>query len=247
MSHDQGMPNFDSNNPRDFGWTDAPQIVPYSFAGHRFYSGLDQRVVHVFDEFLAWLSRAPGFAFHTGLGEGDGDWGYEDRSIPGSGQKSFHGFGLAVDINAPWNPQYMADPPPSAYRLPDSTDGVALSLGLLWGGNARFAPNWDRMHVECHLSPAEAVAWRTARGPRPYPLLRGQYFGPAASGNGAVTGSGVWAVYSGTVKRIQEMVGVTMDGIYGPITAGAAASWQSRHHLVADGLVGPITWRAMGL
>jgi peptidoglycan hydrolase-like protein with peptidoglycan-binding domain len=241
------MPTFDSNNPPEFGWTDTPRIVPYSFAGHRFYNGLDERVVPVFDLFFKGLSRMPGFAFHAGLGPGDGDWGYEQRNIGGSGTKSFHDYGLACDTNAPWNPQFMQNPPPGPYRLPNAVDGLALSLGLLWGGNARFGPDWDRMHVENHNSPAECLRYARPAGPAPFPLLHGQYFGPQSAGQGAVTGAGVWAVYSPAVRRIQEMVGVPMDGVYGPVTAGGAGSWQSHNHLRVDGLVGPITWGVMGL
>jgi lysozyme len=47
------------------------------------------------------------------------------------------------------------------------------------------------------------------------------------------------------VQRIQRAVGVTPDGIFGPITEAAVKAYQKRHGLVADGIVGPKTWAVM--
>ena len=49
------------------------------------------------------------------------------------------------------------------------------------------------------------------------------------------------------IKRIQAIVGVTTSGVYDPVTQAAVTLWQSAHHLRADGIVGPITARAMGI
>jgi peptidoglycan hydrolase-like protein with peptidoglycan-binding domain len=49
------------------------------------------------------------------------------------------------------------------------------------------------------------------------------------------------------VVLVQAVVGVTQDGIFGPITRAAVLKWQSAHGLVADGIVGPVTWGAMFL
>lgn len=49
------------------------------------------------------------------------------------------------------------------------------------------------------------------------------------------------------IRRIQRAVGVKVDGIYGPATAAAVATWQRAHGLCADRIVGPITAAAMGL
>lgn len=47
------------------------------------------------------------------------------------------------------------------------------------------------------------------------------------------------------VKRVQRMLGVTPDGIYGPQTAAAARDFQRRNRLTADGIVGVDTMRAL--
>jgi len=49
------------------------------------------------------------------------------------------------------------------------------------------------------------------------------------------------------VKYAQGKVGATADGIYGPHSVAAVKTWQSRHHLAVDGLVGPATWASMGV
>ena len=48
-----------------------------------------------------------------------------------------------------------------------------------------------------------------------------------------------------TVKKVQQELGVTADGIYGPATAKAVQAFQSKHGLIADGLVGPDTLEKM--
>lgn len=242
------MPNFDSNHPEDFGWSyPATDIVPYSFAGHIFYNGMSLRAVPVFTRFFRILALYSGFTFHFGSGPGDGDWGYEDRDILSSGDRSFHAYGLAADVNAPWNPQGVRDPSPSPYRLPDATDQLALGLGLLWGGNHRFIGDWDRMHIENHNSPAELLAL-SGHAPAPvFPLPYGSWFGPSSSGPGAVSGYQSFARFAPDIRQIQREGGVPMDGLYGPGTWAATGRWQRQHGLVADGLVGPVTWAAMGL
>ncbi|WP_280109917.1 peptidoglycan-binding domain-containing protein [Azospirillum sp. B506] len=49
------------------------------------------------------------------------------------------------------------------------------------------------------------------------------------------------------IKRIQAIVNVTQSGVYDPVTRAAVTLWQTSHQLRADGIVGPITARAMGI
>ena len=49
------------------------------------------------------------------------------------------------------------------------------------------------------------------------------------------------------VAAVQRKVGVTADGWYGPNTTSKVRAWQGAHRLVADGVCGPLTLRAMGL
>jgi peptidoglycan hydrolase-like protein with peptidoglycan-binding domain len=49
------------------------------------------------------------------------------------------------------------------------------------------------------------------------------------------------------VRQVQQRVGVTADGAFGPITLRAVKGFQASHHLVVDGIVGPATRAALGL
>ncbi len=49
------------------------------------------------------------------------------------------------------------------------------------------------------------------------------------------------------VVRLQETLGVQVDGTFGPETETAVKHAQALHHIVVDGVVGPETWRALSL
>lgn len=48
------------------------------------------------------------------------------------------------------------------------------------------------------------------------------------------------------VRVWQAIIGVPVDGNFGPATASATKAWQSSRGLTADGIVGPNTWGAAG-
>ena len=50
-----------------------------------------------------------------------------------------------------------------------------------------------------------------------------------------------------SVRQLQKLLGVTVDGDFGPATEKAVKTFQKRKHLVVDGLVGPATWKALGV
>jgi peptidoglycan hydrolase-like protein with peptidoglycan-binding domain len=74
---------------------------------------------------------------------------------------------------------------------------------------------------------------------------------PGATASGGATTSAEVVVKRGdrgsAVRSIQRELGLTADGVFGPVTERAVKRFQRRHGLVADGIVGPLTRGALGL
>jgi putative chitinase len=49
------------------------------------------------------------------------------------------------------------------------------------------------------------------------------------------------------VKQIQQKLGITADGNFGPSTEKSVKEWQTKNGLTADGIVGPSTLEKMGI
>jgi peptidoglycan hydrolase-like protein with peptidoglycan-binding domain len=47
------------------------------------------------------------------------------------------------------------------------------------------------------------------------------------------------------VRAVQQEIGTTVDGSFGPQTKAALATWQTQHGLAASGVVDASTWRAL--
>ena len=83
----------------------------------------------------------------------------------------------------------------------------------------------DETPVEAPAAPAPVHG----NGVMPYPgrhLKKGEPEGPA-------------------VLYLQEKLGVTPPGPFGPKTHAAVVAFQKKHKLLADGIVGPITWNKL--
>jgi hypothetical protein len=74
---------------------------------------------------------------------------------------------------------------------------------------------------------------------------------PGVSASGGATASTEVIVKRGdrgsAVRRIQEELGISADGIFGEQTERAVKRFQRSHNLEPDGIVGPLTRGALGL
>jgi peptidoglycan hydrolase-like protein with peptidoglycan-binding domain len=74
---------------------------------------------------------------------------------------------------------------------------------------------------------------------------------PGATASGGASASSEIVVKRGdrgsAVRSIQRQLGISADGVFGPMTERAVKRFQRRHDLVPDGIVGPLTRGALGL
>jgi peptidoglycan hydrolase-like protein with peptidoglycan-binding domain len=75
--------------------------------------------------------------------------------------------------------------------------------------------------------------------------------GGAGTGGAMIAANGEVMLKRGdrgpAVRILQRRLGITADGVFGPITERAVKRYQRRHGLVPDGVVGPITRGSLGL
>ena len=80
--------------------------------------------------------------------------GYANRNIAGTGQKSFHSLGVAIDINPDTNPHLFDGR--TVTDMPSNVSAMAAKYGLGWGGNWRTSK--DTMHFSMASAEGGAVA-----------------------------------------------------------------------------------------
>jgi peptidoglycan hydrolase-like protein with peptidoglycan-binding domain len=252
------VPEFGSYDPGAWGWLHGPsaRVVPFSFDGHDFPGGVAAGTERYFASALDMLVSQPGFSLPTSRSLDSGMWGYEDRAIAGTSRWSFHAYGLALDVCAPWNPARANPPAAGPHRLPANTGQLIRPLGMEWGGDWGSSLDW--MHIELHLTPSEVQArWGLglvdvplpfpAAGQPAWPLPGGYYYGPYDGPESSISGSGSNdEPYRAALSWAQGIMGASPDGYYGPETRAATVRWQLDHQLEPDGLIGPLTWASLG-
>jgi peptidoglycan L-alanyl-D-glutamate endopeptidase CwlK len=153
------------------------------------------------------------------------------------GGQSNHNYGVAVDLCL-----YSADGKTVSWQTGGPFSKVVAAMkagGFKWGGDWRSFK--DNPHFELYDAAGGDKAPATVKkSVKAAPTKK-----KAASSKSVVPYPG-HLIKQGSkgkdVQRVQNAVGVTADGIFGPATKKAVQAYQKRHGLSADGIVGPASW-----
>ena len=127
------------------------QRVQVDITGTKYPGGVRREIADLVSMLTAECKRR-GYRFGIASDPAYGCWGYANRPIGGTQVPSNHSWGLAVDINAPSNPQKS----PMTTNIPSWMASLWKSYRFQWGGDyTRATP--DPMHFEYMGTPAQAV------------------------------------------------------------------------------------------
>ena len=157
-------------------------------------------------------------------------------ATPGS---SNHGWGLALDIAEEYDSDSAPDPIRTRFVdwLCDNAHRYGISAEL-------DSEPWHWRYVAGDAIPQATRDYERSGGvlvpspsiPEPGPAVVFAYPGePVVRGSKNTT----------AVKLIQAVVGATPDGDFGAVTERRVKVWQTSRGLLADGVVGAVTWKAM--
>jgi murein L,D-transpeptidase YcbB/YkuD len=112
------------------------------------------------------------------------------------------------------------------------------------------AIEWEKTHAEAPLAtaedaPVEAMPAHSVEKPEPVvtPAVTTEAPKPApVASKPAINEALKLGSKGAAVKHLQEFLGITADGDFGPNTKAVVMKFQTSKGLTADGIVGPKTW-----
>ena len=167
---------------------------------------------------------------------GDG-WKFRGRGIKQlTGRNNYEAFGNSIGITADEAAEYVA-----------TKKGALESACWFWSTNNidRYADRDDIVGMSKRINGGTiGLDDRRNRYNRAKQML-----GQAATPAPQKSSTGIRTLRRGMrgddVKKVQQALGITADGIFGFGTASAVKKWQRANGLVADGIVGPNTQSKM--
>lgn len=172
------------------------------------------------------------------------DWSYAERLIRDGVKPSNHFSATAADGNATRHPLGKVNTFTPGQRDEIRRIGREHEGLIRWGGD--YTGRKDEMHHE--LAPGSTHAKCAVVLAK---LLRQPLPGPVAANPGATLMKGS---QGSEVARLQKLLNakyplyskLPVTGLFGDMTVAVVQEFQRRSKLVADGIVGPVTRRAMG-
>lgn len=152
---------------------------------------------------------------------------------------SNHGWGLALDIAEEYDTDTAADPIRQIFVqwLVNNASRYGISAELQ-------SEPWHWRYVAGDNIPAAVRQFEAAGGTVPTATTTTTTTGPALTF--AYPGTPIRLGSTGTaVKLVQTVVGATPDGNFGSVTETRVKNWQAANGLLADGVVGSVTWKKM--
>lgn len=172
--------------------------------------------------------------------EGDG-WRFRGRGIKQlTGRNNYTAFGKSVGMSAEEAAEYVA-----------TKKGALESACWFWATNKidRYADNDDIVGMTKRINGGTiGLDDRKSRYERAKKILGGENIpSPKKSSKSAPTAARTLrrGMEGDDVKRMQKVLGVSADGIFGFGTAIAVKKWQRTNGLTPDGIVGPKTLAKM--
>lgn len=175
---------------------------------------------------------------------GDG-WKFRGRGLKQlTGRNNYGAFGKSVGMTADEAAEYVATEKGAiesacwfwnAKKLnavADAGDVVRMTK-IINGGDIGLADRQQRYANAIAVMGGKAPAPSAAPAPTRGPTTPGSIIKVGARG--------------GTVRKIQEVLGIPADGVFGPGTERAVKAWQTKKGLTPDGIVGKATLAKMGI
>lgn len=177
------------------------------------------------------------------------------RTVRGGSTTSLHGEGRAVDLGIVPHGATYGDELAELLRARSAELGIQCIIWKrrIWSGSrphdgfrpySGVNPHLDHLHVE--------LSWAAARDLTAARVAQVLGSAPSAPSATAPAAGTRWpTIRQGdrgpAVATAQRFLGLKDDGIFGTQTRAAVVRYQQMKRLVADGIMGPATWRATGL